>query len=131
MPNGLLDTVQGDRIGRPRKEERNIHNLKIRLQCGKGYLDRGVLGQNTSDSRTDHSNLVLAGNAVGMEGDPSIRSKARVDPKVNLGQGMVGSTNNGGERGVSREGIQANQNLTLRGTGHCGVDAALGGCQRN
>jgi hypothetical protein len=30
MPDGLLDVVRGDRIGRPRKEERNINNLKIR-----------------------------------------------------------------------------------------------------
>jgi hypothetical protein len=48
---------------------------------------------------------VLAGNTVGTEGDPSIYSKARVNLKVDLGQGMVGSTNNGGERGVGREGI--------------------------
>jgi hypothetical protein len=46
-----------------------------------------------------------------MEGDSSVSSKARVDPKVDLGQGMVGGANNGGERGVSREGIQANQDL--------------------
>jgi hypothetical protein len=31
MPNGLLDVVQGDRIGRPQKEERNIKDLEIRL----------------------------------------------------------------------------------------------------
>jgi hypothetical protein len=31
MPNGLLDIVRGDRIGRPQKEERNIEDLEIRL----------------------------------------------------------------------------------------------------
>jgi hypothetical protein len=49
---------------------------------------------------------------VGTEGDPSVSSKARVDLKVDLGQGTVGSANNGGEGGVGREGIQANQDLT-------------------
>jgi hypothetical protein len=112
MPDGLLDAVQGDRIGRPQKEERNINNLKIRLRCGKECLDWGIPGQDTSDSRTDQGDLVLAGDMVGTEGDSSISSKARVDPKVNLGQGTVGSTNNGGEGRVSREGIQANQDLT-------------------
>jgi hypothetical protein len=131
MPNGLLGAVQGDRIGRPWNKERNIHNLKIRPQCGKGCLDRGILGQDMSDSRTNQSDLVLAGDAVGMEGDPSISSKARVDLKVDLGQGTVGSANNGRERGVGREGIQANQNLTLQWTRCCGVDTALRGCRRD
>jgi hypothetical protein len=112
MPDGLLDVVQGDRISRPWKEERNINNLKIRSRCGKGCLDWGIPGQDMSDSRTDQGNLVLAGDVVGTEGDPSISSKARVNPQVDLGQGMVGSANNGGEGGVGREGIQVNQDLT-------------------
>jgi hypothetical protein len=82
-----------------------------------------------SNSRTDQSDLVLVGNAVGMEGDPAVSSKTRVNPEVNLGQNMVGSANNGGEGGVSREGIQANQDLMSRGAGHHGVDTALGGHQ--
>jgi hypothetical protein len=127
MPNGLLDVVQGDRIGRPWKED----NLEIRLQCGKRGLDWGILGQGTSNSRTNQSNLVLVGNVVGMERDPTVSSKTRVDLKIDPGQSMVGGTNNGGEGGVNREGIQANQNLMSQGTGCCGVDVALGGCRRD
>jgi hypothetical protein len=82
-----------------------------------------------SNCRTDQSNLILVGNTVGMEGDPAIYSKTRVDLKVDPGQGMVGSANDGGEGGVSREGVQANQNLTSRRARHHGVDMALGGCQ--
>jgi hypothetical protein len=50
-----------------------------------------------SDSATNQGDFILIGHAIGMERNASIGYKAGIDPKIDPGEGSVGSANNGGK----------------------------------
>jgi hypothetical protein len=118
LAHGLSDERGGERGVSP-NEVRNVNDLEIRLQGGEGGGNGCGEGKCLHNSVADQVNFSLVGNAGSEEGETPIGSIAGVDPKVALAEGAIRQTDDCGEFGSGRKGIQLKEDLTPGGTrGH-------------
>jgi hypothetical protein len=114
LVHGLLDEGGSEGGVLPNKVG-NIDNLKIRSRCEEGGSGGHGECERLHDGATNQVNFSLTGDTVSEEGEASIGSVARINPKVALAKGAICQTNN--HREFRARGVQPDKDLTLGRTG--------------